>query len=171
MSFYLSIPLLPTETLQPLSPSILCYSQAAIYNIQMISQRVEPNSQRLLNCQTRILPPLSPTQTRWRYAEEKEVRMTENAVLFFSLVLRLDMSGWGSGSPCVNWRWRPDKVLSDRRSALWTLPPYKETPLALVLLLSLSPQWEKVIMGIVPSIMLCGSSVYTLSLCLKQKNR
>lgn len=36
--FYLSIPPLPTETLQPLSPSILCYSQAAIYNIQMISQ-------------------------------------------------------------------------------------------------------------------------------------
>lgn len=77
MSFYLSFRLLPTETLQPLSPSILCYSQAAIYNIQMISQRVEPDSQRLLNCRTQILPSLSPTQThahltRWRCAEEEE---------------------------------------------------------------------------------------------------
>lgn len=103
MSFHLSILRLPTETLQPLSPSILCYSQAAIYNIQMISQRVEPNSQRLLHCRTQILPLLSPTQThshltRWRCAEKKEVRMTENAFLVF-FVLHPNMCGWGSVSP------------------------------------------------------------------------
>lgn len=63
---------------QPLSPSMLCYRQAAIYNNQLISQRVVPDSQQLLHWQTQILPSHSHTQThthtytlihlsRWRH--------------------------------------------------------------------------------------------------------
>ena len=64
LSLHPSVPHRDTAESQPLSPSMLCYRQAAIYNNQLISQRVVPDSQQLLHWQTQTLPPHSHTQTR-----------------------------------------------------------------------------------------------------------
>ena len=67
LSLHPSAPHRDTAESQPLSPSMLCYRQAAIYNNQLISQRVVPASQQLLHWQTQILPSQSHTQMHgWR---------------------------------------------------------------------------------------------------------
>lgn len=89
-----SISQLPTGTLQsqPHSPSMLCYRQEAIYNNQLISQQVVPDSQQLLHWQTQILPP--------------HCRRGGGIRLF--LVPFIDMCCRGSRSPSVTERWKAD---------------------------------------------------------------
>lgn len=50
----------------PLSQHALLQPGTAIYNIQLISQRVVPDSQQLLHWQTQTLPPHSHTHTQIR---------------------------------------------------------------------------------------------------------
>lgn len=64
MCVYLSTPHGDTAESQPRSPSMLCYRQAAIYNNQLISQWVVPDSQPLLHFQTQTLPSHSHTLTQ-----------------------------------------------------------------------------------------------------------
>lgn len=134
-----------TAESQPLSPSMLCYRRAAIYNNQLISQRVAPDSQQLLHWRTQILPSYSHTQTHWYIWADggtvEEERRRKNIFLFVPFFPDMCCSG----SPGVIGRLQADKALSDRRSPLWTLPLWKETRLVQVLLLSsLSPPSERV---------------------------
>lgn len=108
-------------------PSMPCYREAAIYNNQLISQRVVPDSQQLLHLQTQILPSRSHTCTQ----DIEHERWRKNIYMFLFLSLT-----------CVQWQWITHcdwemgrrYVLSDSRSPLWTQWPWKKTRLVLDLL-------------------------------------
>lgn len=139
LSLHPSVPHRDTAESQPLSPSMLCYRQAAIYNNQLISQRVVPDSQQLLNWQTQILPPHSHTQTRTHTdtSEQMEARWRRRggeriySSLFPSstcVAVAVDHPVWWVDG------WGADKTLSDRRSPQCTPRPGEKTRLLLVLL-------------------------------------
>lgn len=143
MCVYISIPPLPTGTLQRVNPSLpACFAtdRQLFITTSWLASELCPT---VSNCYTgkpkysRLTPThktRAHTHTHWYIWADGgtvEERRGKNIFLFVPL---LDMCCSGSGSPSEIVRWEADKALSDRRSPLWTPRPWEETRLVLVLL-------------------------------------
>lgn len=118
---------------QPLSPSMLCYSQARLFiTSSWLAVEFVPDSQWLLYWQTQTLPHHSHTHTQAHTHTYKHTGTAEadgdtepeweggggadkGRVPFFLSTL-LDTCYCDSGSPAANRRWGSDKTLSDRET-------------------------------------------------------
>lgn len=159
-------PPLPTGTLQKVNPSLpACFAtdRHLFITTSWLARELCPT---VSNCYTGKpkYSLLTPTHrhtctTQYIWADEGTVEEERRRKNIFFFVPLLGMCCSSSGSPSVTGRWEADKVLSDSRSPLWTLPTLRadwtcvSPPLS-----TLSPPSEQVKIGIMFSILLCRTT-------------